>query len=190
MKNVVQCIMDHGVIGRAFTQSITFASMVRNDTNTYNKYIRIIDISKPVLMGQQISAYPHIKFIHKFKITLVLIKKTYYKSDGELCYLARSFVHCDKKLPSQSVLIVFSENETGTNRFIHIKTLNTWHEARSYCRQNYTDLAIIRSQSENDQLKQINKYQSSWISLYRDSWMWSDKTNVSTSITWKTRHPT
>lgn len=76
MKNVVQYMMDHGVIGRAFSQSIIFASMVRNDTNTYNKYIRIIDISKPVLMGQQISAYPHIKFIHKFKIALSWLKKT------------------------------------------------------------------------------------------------------------------
>ncbi|KAA0721397.1 C-type lectin lectoxin-Phi2 [Triplophysa tibetana] len=82
-------------------------------------------------------------------------------------------------------------NENGTNKFIFITHfLTTWLEAQSYCRQHYTDLAIIQSPSENDQLASMTQGYSAWIGLYRDSWMWSDGSKVNTiSIYWLTGQP-
>uniref|UniRef100_A0A3Q0RL47 C-type lectin domain-containing protein n=1 Tax=Amphilophus citrinellus TaxID=61819 RepID=A0A3Q0RL47_AMPCI len=49
----------------------------------------------------------------------------------------------------------------------------SWNDAQSYCRENYTDLATVRNQSENKQLKMmVTSY--TWIGLYRNSWKWSD----------------
>uniref|UniRef100_A0A8C1ZIW0 C-type lectin domain-containing protein n=1 Tax=Cyprinus carpio TaxID=7962 RepID=A0A8C1ZIW0_CYPCA len=51
-----------------------------------------------------------------------------------------------------------------------------WSEAQSYCRQHYTDLPTIHNSGENNQINQIllPGYHY-WISLFLDSWEWSDK---------------
>ncbi|XP_056603737.1 L-selectin-like [Triplophysa dalaica] len=69
-----------------------------------------------------------------------------------------------------------------------------WHEAQSYCRQHYTDLAVIHNQTENQvlTLKVTTEGVSlSWIGLFRDSWKWSDDINVVdvSSINWMTGQP-
>uniref|UniRef100_W5LW00 C-type lectin domain-containing protein n=1 Tax=Lepisosteus oculatus TaxID=7918 RepID=W5LW00_LEPOC len=51
----------------------------------------------------------------------------------------------------------------------------SWTEAQSYCRENYTDLAVIDSPEDNEQLLQTagNPLQyAGWIGLYRDQWSW------------------
>ncbi|XP_008303568.1 C-type lectin lectoxin-Lio2-like, partial [Stegastes partitus] len=55
----------------------------------------------------------------------------------------------------------------------------TWHEAQSYCRETYTDLATTESMTEINQL--IDTVSSSghnsevWIGLYTEiDWRWSD----------------
>ncbi|XP_035385450.1 macrophage mannose receptor 1-like [Electrophorus electricus] len=65
----------------------------------------------------------------------------------------------------------------------------TWYEAQKYCRTYYKDLASVRNQTENDQIK--NMIQGSgviWIGLFRDSWKWSDGNNVSFHI-WNSGQP-
>ncbi|XP_067284266.1 putative C-type lectin domain family 20 member A isoform X2 [Pseudorasbora parva] len=81
-------------------------------------------------------------------------------------------------------------NEKGTNRFVFINFAITWKEAQNYCRYYYTDLAIIRNQTENNQVTGIMQGANAWIGLFRDAWKWSDATIVSPSfITWMTGQP-
>lgn len=65
---------------------------------------------------------------------------------------------------------------SDTSRFIFVNMSNTWEDAQSYCRKNHTDLASVRNQSENEELKKITVSSYTWIGLYRNSWKWSDGT--------------
>uniref|UniRef100_A0A3Q4GUF8 C-type lectin domain-containing protein n=1 Tax=Neolamprologus brichardi TaxID=32507 RepID=A0A3Q4GUF8_NEOBR len=58
--------------------------------------------------------------------------------------------------------------------FIYVNVSETWKNAQSYCRVKHTDLASVRNQSENEQLKMMLINSPTWIGLYRNSWMWSD----------------
>ncbi|XP_016334552.1 C-type lectin BML-1-like, partial [Sinocyclocheilus anshuiensis] len=71
----------------------------------------------------------------------------------------------------------------GTEKMVLSKTQNTWTDAQKYCRRHYTDLATIRSQEDNDQItKLLNVWMVPvWIGLYRDTWKWSDQTNITSS---------
>ncbi|XP_059358620.1 macrophage mannose receptor 1-like [Carassius carassius] len=64
----------------------------------------------------------------------------------------------------------------GNSGYILVKSLKTWRDAQSYCRQHYTDLPTIRNISEKNQINQIllSGYYI-WIGLFFDSWEWSDK---------------
>ncbi|XP_047661872.1 C-type mannose receptor 2-like [Tachysurus fulvidraco] len=65
-----------------------------------------------------------------------------------------------------------------------------WTEAQRYCRQHYTDLAMVRNETENQKIRSMfnNTYFSSfWIGLYRTR-SWSDKSNSSFS-NWKPGQP-
>nr|XP_055046329.1 C-type lectin 1-like [Misgurnus anguillicaudatus] len=89
----------------------------------------------------------------------------------------------------------WTQTQTESNRFVLINIVTTWRQAQIYCRQQYTDLATIRTQAENNLLAQIissptSAYSLAWIGLFRDSWKWSDGSNVSTSsINWKSGYP-
>lgn len=72
--------------------------------------------------------------------------------------------------------------------FIFVNESKTWTEAQSYCREHYTDLASVRNQTENEQIKNIITSKA-WIGLYRDSWKWSDGSPVSFTK-WSTNEPT
>nr|XP_029132220.1 secretory phospholipase A2 receptor-like [Labrus bergylta] len=62
----------------------------------------------------------------------------------------------------------------SSSSFILVNESKTWTEAQRYCRERYTDLASVRNQSENDQIKGLLKNSYTWIGLNRDSWKWSD----------------
>ncbi|XP_016342392.1 C-type lection lectoxin-Enh3-like [Sinocyclocheilus anshuiensis] len=81
-------------------------------------------------------------------------------------------------------LLFLSESTNTTEKMVLIKTQKTWTEAQEYCRHHYTDLATIRSQEDNDQItKLLNVWMAPvWIGLYRDTWKWSDQTNITSSI--------
>lgn len=42
-----------------------------------------------------------------------------------------------------------------TSSFIYVNVSETWENAQSYCRVKHTDLASVRNQSENEQLKMM-----------------------------------
>ncbi|TRY85194.1 hypothetical protein DNTS_018414, partial [Danionella cerebrum] len=84
----------------------------------------------------------------------------------------------------------FCLNENGAKRYVFVSKSLSWKDARSYCKQFYTDLVSIHSQSENDEILNMAPSAQAWIGLFRDTWKWSDGTNVSTSsFTWMTEQP-
>nr|XP_055045998.1 C-type mannose receptor 2-like [Misgurnus anguillicaudatus] len=99
----------------------------------------------------------------------------------------------DRQCMTLFPFICFNETQTGSNRFVLINKLKTWPEAQIYCRQQYTDLATIRTQAESDLLTTMmitRLIAEVWIGLFRDSWKWSDGSNVSTSsINWEPGDP-
>ncbi len=62
-------------------------------------------------------------------------------------------------------------------------TLNTtalsWRDAQRSCRQHYTDLVSVKSHEQNTELKTLANSSNPWIGVFRDSWMWSDRSDGS-----------
>uniref|UniRef100_A0A3Q3G8T9 C-type lectin domain-containing protein n=1 Tax=Labrus bergylta TaxID=56723 RepID=A0A3Q3G8T9_9LABR len=68
----------------------------------------------------------------------------------------------------------------GTNvTFVLISTSLTWTDAQGYCREFYTDLASVRNMEENQKIKRLIPFlQSAWLGLSRESWKWSDGSDL------------
>ncbi len=65
----------------------------------------------------------------------------------------------------------------------------TWTEAQSHCRAHFTDLASVRNQAENLEVRNlVPAGEWVWIGLFRDSWKWSDGDNSSFRY-WATSEP-
>ncbi|XP_041858775.1 C-type mannose receptor 2-like [Melanotaenia boesemani] len=64
-----------------------------------------------------------------------------------------------------------------TRQYHFVNDLKNWTEARSYCREKYSDLATIDNMEDVELLNKITKsnMMSAWIGLYDDwnSWRWS-----------------
>uniref|UniRef100_A0A8C9TG69 C-type lectin domain-containing protein n=1 Tax=Scleropages formosus TaxID=113540 RepID=A0A8C9TG69_SCLFO len=77
-----------------------------------------------------------------------------------------------------NVTAFFTGAQGTTNPYILIETYLTWREAQRYCRENYTDLASVRTQVDQQQMKSLVS-STVWIGLFRDPWQWSDQRNSS-----------
>ncbi|XP_024858748.2 macrophage mannose receptor 1-like [Kryptolebias marmoratus] len=67
-----------------------------------------------------------------------------------------------------------------TVTFVIISTLMNWTEAQRYCREHHTDLASVRNEAENLNLKELMLAERKvWIGLYRDSWKWANRSSSS-----------
>ncbi|KAK2898162.1 hypothetical protein Q8A73_014542 [Channa argus] len=77
---------------------------------------------------------------------------------------------CDDLLPS------VCSNVGGSNvTFVLVTTAMTWTQAQNYCKTQYTDLASVRNQNENQIIAGlVPSGQVVWIGLFRDSWKWFD----------------
>ncbi|KAL2078890.1 hypothetical protein ACEWY4_024634 [Coilia grayii] len=74
----------------------------------------------------------------------------------------------------------------GTNStHVLVEDKKNWTDAQRYCRENHTDLASVRNQTENTQIQNtINQTPNTtdnyvWIGLFRDAWEWSDGSSSS-----------
>lgn len=66
--------------------------------------------------------------------------------------------------------------QSSGKEYVLIHTLMTWDNAQTYCKQNYQDLAMIETASENQAVKDIVTASSisAWIGLSRQAFGWSD----------------
>nr|XP_033467993.1 secretory phospholipase A2 receptor-like [Epinephelus lanceolatus] len=85
---------------------------------------------------------------------------------------------CGTKLP-----FVCQEGE-GSGKMYVVLEDKSWRQAQEHCQLDGTDLASVRSQTENQALQQIiNEKVLSlslvWIGLFRDEWNWSDQSDSS-----------
>lgn len=78
---------------------------------------------------------------------------------------------------------IFTASANTTQKMVLSKTQKTWIDAQEYCRHRYTDLAIIRSLADQKEITSLLNIFSPavWIGLYRDSWKWSDQSNITSS---------
>ncbi|XP_023252286.1 macrophage mannose receptor 1-like [Seriola lalandi dorsalis] len=58
-------------------------------------------------------------------------------------------------------------------RFHLVVKFLSWHQARSYCRQHYKDLATILDSASNAEVSDIAKMGTYWIGLHQSNWRWS-----------------
>uniref|UniRef100_A0A8C2A0F6 C-type lectin domain-containing protein n=1 Tax=Cyprinus carpio TaxID=7962 RepID=A0A8C2A0F6_CYPCA len=79
--------------------------------------------------------------------------------------------------------VCYDGSANTTEKMVLSKTQKTWIDAQEYCRHRYTDLAIIRSLADQKEITSLLNIFSPavWIGLYRDSWKWSDQSNITSS---------
>lgn len=81
---------------------------------------------------------------------------------------------------------------TTSTKYVYIDDKKTWVQAQEHCRQNYTDLAHVSVEKDNQRLQEKN-LEPSWFGLHRDPiirnrWLWSGGGEVS-KFYWGGRQP-
>uniref|UniRef100_A0A3Q3EI00 C-type lectin domain-containing protein n=1 Tax=Kryptolebias marmoratus TaxID=37003 RepID=A0A3Q3EI00_KRYMA len=102
-------------------------------------------------------------------------------------FLTQTSTYSEKKTFADCcVLFLFTEQRSS--KYILVETLQTWHDAKNYCRSKNTDLAKVRNTLENDEVyKMLEK--ASWIGLHRKLWSkWSDQ-SPATFTNWNKGQP-
>lgn len=87
---------------------------------------------------------------------------------------------------------MYFSSKASSRGYIDVQEKMNWTEAQSYCRQHHTDLASVRNQSENNEIKDFIKRNvtspdEAWIGLNR-LWVWSDNSS-STFTHWLPDEP-
>uniref|UniRef100_A0A3Q3FHX0 C-type lectin domain-containing protein n=1 Tax=Labrus bergylta TaxID=56723 RepID=A0A3Q3FHX0_9LABR len=63
--------------------------------------------------------------------------------------------------------------------FVLIQKAMNWTDAREYCRNHHTDLAMMLTEPEARDLGTVKGPHRVWIGMYREPWRWSDNRNSS-----------
>ncbi|XP_076145746.1 C-type mannose receptor 2-like [Alosa pseudoharengus] len=84
--------------------------------------------------------------------------------------------YCRKTFP-----FICYNGGNSTQPYVLVTEKKNWTDAQRYCRENHTDLASVRNQTENDQIDNVRGggYNPAWIGLFRDAWEWSDVSSSS-----------
>uniref|UniRef100_A0A3P9NC93 Ladderlectin-like n=1 Tax=Poecilia reticulata TaxID=8081 RepID=A0A3P9NC93_POERE len=92
--------------------------------------------------------------------------------------------------PCASALRPVCADITGSGvSFVLVQSGMNWTEAQSFCRKQHSDLASIRNESENQQVRQLVPAGTKvWTGLYRDGWKWSAGSRFSFSY-WRSAEP-
>ncbi|XP_062372587.1 C-type mannose receptor 2-like [Sardina pilchardus] len=76
----------------------------------------------------------------------------------------------------------------NSKTYVLVTDIKNWADAQKYCREQHTDLASVRNQTENDQIEDVSGERDAWIGLFRDAWEWSDGSSSSFRY-WKSGEP-
>uniref|UniRef100_A0A672FV55 C-type lectin domain-containing protein n=1 Tax=Salarias fasciatus TaxID=181472 RepID=A0A672FV55_SALFA len=68
-----------------------------------------------------------------------------------------------------------------TPRFFLMDMKLSKSNAQRHCRRNFTDLASVTNEAENEELKSLTAGVGHWISLFRAPWKWPDESHMSFS---------
>ncbi|KAJ0036178.1 hypothetical protein NQD34_004855, partial [Periophthalmus magnuspinnatus] len=110
-------------------------------------------------------------------------------ADGQsYCAKMQSGVWGDVNCENKYYFVCFNAAESHPKQYFSVSIALTWKDARSYCRQHYTDLAMIKDETENTVVASFYPTGPYWIGLYREGWRWSHGTN-STFTNWLTGQP-
>ncbi|XP_057215739.1 C-type mannose receptor 2 [Triplophysa rosa] len=100
---------------------------------------------------------------------------------NELCvYMWRDGSWFDSSCDNSFPFVCYDGRGNTSQRYIWVNQHQSWSEAQRYCREFYTDLAIVRNETEHQQILNVtdsNDYYG-WIGLYRNR-LWSDQSNSS-----------
>lgn len=75
--------------------------------------------------------------------------------------------------------VCFNESAQGAGQYVLTESQLYWHQARDFCRANYTDLASVRNAAESQVIGDAAGGEPVWIGLFRDRWAWSDNSTSS-----------
>ncbi|KAF7662270.1 hypothetical protein LDENG_00239180 [Lucifuga dentata] len=81
----------------------------------------------------------------------------------------------DERCTNGYQFVCFTDANPEHKDYIFILNPLSWKAAQAYCREHHTDLAIIESAQENNDILSVKADPSVWIGLYRIPWKWEDK---------------
>ncbi|XP_039507572.1 macrophage mannose receptor 1-like [Pimephales promelas] len=115
------------------------------------------------------------------------------QGDGDCVFMMKADGQWHDEKCSPNRPFICYNAEATSEPFVPVSVQKNWTEAQSYCRHNYTDLASVRNQTENDKIQtfiQNNPISpdKAWIGLSR-LWVWSDNNSTSTFTHWHTDEP-
>ncbi|KAJ0059316.1 hypothetical protein NL108_015488 [Boleophthalmus pectinirostris] len=110
-------------------------------------------------------------------------------ASAELCILLTNYgawrdVSCVS--PKSSVCMT---NTTSGVTYTYVSNSLIWSDALAYCRQHYTDLAMIEDDETYNKVIQSRPSVNTWIGLVRQAWVWADGSLV-TDNNWQGGKPT
>uniref|UniRef100_A0A8C9XUY3 C-type lectin domain-containing protein n=1 Tax=Sander lucioperca TaxID=283035 RepID=A0A8C9XUY3_SANLU len=80
------------------------------------------------------------------------------------------------------VLVCRLQSDGFVRRFHAVAEKKTWADARSYCREKFTDLASIGDPSHNAAAQQAAGKGQFWIGLINSDWKWSQQEDVDVDV--------
>ncbi|XP_029943490.1 macrophage mannose receptor 1-like [Salarias fasciatus] len=98
----------------------------------------------------------------------------------ENCAFARNGFWHDAPC-SEEESFVCSNGSSVTPRFFLMDMKLSKSNAQRHCRRNFTDLASVTNEAENEELKSLTAGVGHWISLFRAPWKWPDESHMSFS---------
>ncbi|XP_069054162.1 macrophage mannose receptor 1-like [Lepisosteus oculatus] len=94
----------------------------------------------------------------------------------------------DRPCSFTSYSVCYQGGEGAADQYFLVAEAKNWTEALTFCREHYTDLTRVRSQSENELVRVTAGGREVWIGLFTEPWKWSDG-DVSTFRPWHVGEP-